>query len=171
MVRYILVSAIALCVSFSSLKAQDAPKPGPEIEMLKKWEGKWDATMKMMGAETKGMSTFKMDLGGLWLSSTFEIELFGSKFTGKGMDTYNEAKKKYVSVWLDSMSTYPMIMEGTFDKETKKLTMAGESQGPDGKPMKMKSVTMWKDDDTVEFSMYMGDEKEPGFTVVYKRKK
>jgi hypothetical protein len=32
-------------------------------------------------------------------------------------------------------------------------------------------VSEWKDDDTVHFSMYVGDAKEPAFTIVYKRKK
>ena len=36
------------------------------------------------------------------------------------------AKKKYINVWFDSMSTAPMIMEGTYDKDNKVLTTTGE---------------------------------------------
>lgn len=32
-------------------------------------------------------------------------------------------------------------------------------------------VSEMKDDDTVLFSMYMGEGKEPMFTILYKRKK
>ena len=164
-----LFAAVALLAIPS--RAQEPAKPGPEHEMLKKWEGNWEVIMKMEGAETKGTSTYKMELGGLWLASSLDIELFGSKFTGKGLDTYDAKKKKFVSVWADSMSTSPMILEGTYDKETKKLTMSGMADGPDGKPQKHKTVTEWKDENTVVFEMYIGDGKDPMFTVTYKRKK
>ena len=69
------------------------------------------------------------------------------------------------------MSTNPMVMEGTYDKEKKTLTMIGDGMGMDGKPAKWKSVSTMPDDDTIEMSMYVGDAKEPMFTVTYKRKK
>ena len=85
--------------------------------------------MKAGGKESKGTVTYKMELGGLWLAGAMESELFGQKFTGKSLDTYDPAKKKYVGVWVDSMSTAPVTMEGTYDKEKKTLTMAGEGPG------------------------------------------
>jgi hypothetical protein len=147
------------------------PKPGPEHAMLKKQEGTWDTTMKMAGAESKGIATYKMELGGLWLASTFEGDLGGMKFTGKGLDTYDPAKRKYVGIWCDSMSTSPLVMEGTYDPATKTLTMAGEGPGMDGKPTRYKAVTEHPDDDTMTFRMYVGGGTEPAFTITYKRKK
>ncbi|MSR52517.1 MAG: DUF1579 domain-containing protein [Gemmataceae bacterium] len=155
----------------STAKAQEPPKPGPEHAMLKKQEGTWDTVMKTGGMESKGTAVYKMDLGGLWLTSTFDGELFGSKFTGKGFDSYDPAKKKFVGVWIDSMSTSPMTMEGTYDKEKKTLTMSGEHPGTDGKPTKFKAVSEMKDDDNTFFSMFLGDGKAPAFTIHYKRKK
>jgi hypothetical protein len=151
--------------------AQEGPKPGPEHELLKKMEGTWNLTMKFGGMETKGTVTYKMDLGGLWLVSHLESELFGQKFTGKGLDTYDPVRKKYVGLWADSMSTSPVIMEGTYDKAKKTLTMSGDGPGMDGKPAKYKSVSEMPDDDTINFTMYMGDDKDPAFTITYKRKK
>ena len=58
-----------------------------------------------------------------------------------------------------------------FDKEKKTLTMVGDGMGMDGKPAKWKSVTTMKDKDTMHMSMYVGDAKDPMFTVTYKRKK
>jgi hypothetical protein len=69
------------------------------------------------------------------------------------------------------MTASPMVMEGTYDKATKTLTLEGEGPGMDGKPTKHKSISVMPDDDTINFSMYMGDTKEPSFTIVYKRKK
>ena len=173
MLRWFGAVAVAATLVAPAARAQEfaPPKPGPEHELLKKMEGTWDTTMKMAGMETKGTATYKMELGGLWLVSNFEGELFGHKFHGKGMDTYDPAKKKYVAVWIDSVSLSPMTMEGTYDKDTKTLTMVGEGPGPDGKPVKHKAVSVMKDDDTTDFAMYMGDGKDPMFTILYKRKK
>jgi Protein of unknown function (DUF1579) len=151
--------------------AQEPPKPGPEHKLLKTREGTWDTTMKAGGAEFKGSVTYKMELGGLWLVGSMESDLMGQKFYGKSVDTYDAGKKKYVGVWFDSMGTTPMIMEGELDAKKKTMTMVGEGPGMDGKLTKWKSVSEMPDDDTVEMRMYVGDGKEPMFTVTYKRKK
>jgi hypothetical protein len=169
-VRYLCAVALSGLIT-SAASTQEPPKPGPEHEVLKKQVGTWDATMKMEGMESKGVATYKMDLGGLWLASTFEGEFGGMKFSGRGMDSYDAAKKKYVGVWVDSMSTSPMVMEGTYDKEKKTLTMTGEGPGMEGKPTKYKAVSTMPDDDTINFGMYIADSPQPAFTIVYKRKK
>jgi hypothetical protein len=167
-----MIAAVTMmAVLTSSIAAQEPPKPGPEHKLLKSREGTWDTTMKSGGMEHKGKVTNKMELGGLWLVGSLESDLGGQKFYGKSMETYDARKKKYVNVWFDSMSTTPMTMEGNFDKENKILTMIGEGPGMDGKPAKWKSVSEMKGDDTIVMSMYVGDGKEPMFTVTYKRKK
>src|SRR5262245_6554801 len=98
---------------------QSPATPGPEHELLKKLEGTWTAKIKTDGGESEGTSIYKMQLGGLWLMSEFQGEFFGQKFEGRGADTYDPEKKKFVSVWVDSMSTRPMMLEGTYDKEKK----------------------------------------------------
>jgi hypothetical protein len=170
------VSMRSLCVLAmflvpSMVVAQEGPKPGPEHEILKKHVGEWSFTMKFGGMETKGTSSYKMDLGGLWLASSLECELFGAKFQGRGMDTYDAAKKKYIGIWVDSMGTQPLVMEGDYDAAKKSLTLVGTGPGMDGKPTTFKSVSLMPDDDTIEFTMYIGETKEPAFTVSYKRKK
>ncbi|HVL13208.1 MAG TPA: DUF1579 domain-containing protein [Gemmata sp.] len=162
---------LAAVLGASAASGQDFPKPGPEHEVLKKMEGNWDLTMKFAGMESKGTVTYKMELGGLWLVGNLEGDLGGIKFSGKGMDTYDASKKKYVGIWVDSMSTSPMMLEGSYDKAKKTLTMAGDGPGMDGKPTKHTAVTEMPDDDTINFSMFTGDAKEPAFTIVYKRKK
>lgn len=162
--------AVALVVAVPAW-SQDMPKPGPEHDVLKALEGNWESTMKAGGQEFKGKVTYKMDLGGLWLAGTMESEMFGTKFTGKSLETYNPAKKKYVSLWVDSMSAAPVIMEGTYDKEKHAMTMVGEGPGMDGKPTKYRSVSRIPDKNNLEMTMWIGDSKEPTFTVTYRRQK
>jgi Protein of unknown function (DUF1579) len=170
-VRWFCAAVLAAVLSASAAPAQEPPKPGPEHEMLKKMEGTWDATMKFAGMESKGTMIYKMELGGLWLTSSFEGEFGGGKFSGRGLDTYDAGKKKFISVWVDSMVTTPMILEGTYDKDKKTLTMSTDFPGPDGKVMKWKSTTEMPDNDNMTFNMFMGDGKDPAFTITYKRKK
>jgi hypothetical protein len=163
-----VIVAVLLAVPGQS---QEAPKPGPEHQVLKKLEGTWSTTMKAGGMEFKGTTTYKMELGGLWLSGAMQSELFGQKFSGKSLESYDRAKKKYVSLWVDSMGTAPVITEGSYDKTKKTMTMSGKGPGMDGKPTSYKSVTRMIDDDTLEMTMYIGDGKDPAFAVTYKRKK
>lgn len=161
-----LVGLVGLAV-----RGQEPPKPGPEHAILKRHEGTWATVMKSEGKEFPGTATYKMDLGGLWLASTFETDMGGVKFAGKGFDTYDAGKKKYVSVWVDSMGTTPMVMEGTFDAAKKAMTLVGDGPDMTGKTAKWKSVTTMPNDDTINFAMFVGDGKEPMFTIDYKRKK
>src|SRR5947209_7155795 len=82
--------------------------------------------------------------------------------------------KNYVGVWVESMITSPMLIEGTYDASIKTSTSTGEAPGPDGKPMKVKLVTKMPDNDHQTFDMYMigGDGKETKtMTIEYTRRK
>jgi Protein of unknown function (DUF1579) len=158
-------------VACGTAGAQEPPKPGPEHELLKKHVGTWTTTMKAGGMESKGSVTYKMELGGLWLAGDMDSELFGQPFTGKSLETYDAAKKKYVSVWVDSMSSGPVLTEGIFDPAAKKMTMTGQGPGHEGPATKYKSVTEYPDADTFVMTMFMGAGTEPSFVVTYKRKK
>jgi hypothetical protein len=173
-VRLSLIACAAGALLVPAAVAQQPPKPGPEHERLKKAEGTWEATVKFGDQESKGTMTYKMDLGGIWLVADFEGDFGGMKFKGKGLDSYDPAKKKYVSVWIDSMSTSPMLMEGTYDEKSKTLTMIGEGPGMDGKPTKYKSVLQHKDDNTMVMTMSAAgkdDKDQVMMTITYKRKK
>jgi hypothetical protein len=175
-VRIIVVvcAMIALFVP-AGFAQQEMPKPGPEHERLKKFEGTWDATIKTPGGESKGTMMYKLDVGGFWLLSSFKASFGGQPFEGRGADGYDPMKKKYVSAWIDSMSPILMTFEGTLDKDGKTLTQIGE--GPpvtDGKLTKLKSVTEMKDDDTMVFTMSARDKDgkyQTMLTITYKRKK
>jgi len=69
------------------------------------------------------------------------------------------------------MGGRPRVMEGTYDKDKKALTLTGEGPGTGEKPTRYKSVTELPDDNTIKFTMWMGDGKDPFLTITYKRKK
>jgi len=173
--KRVLLTWVCACFALT-LVAKPAlaqPKPGAEHEMLKKFEGDWDATVSMMGTESKATAKYKVGMGGFWLTLDFKGDFGGMPFEGKGLTGYDPRKKKYVSTWADSMEPWLMVMEGEFSKDGKTYTEAGEGPGPDGNLQKMKSVCDFKDKDTIVFTMYQveaGKDQEM-MKITYKRKK
>ena len=169
-----LFALAALFVVAPTALAQAPPQPGPEHKQLKELEGTWDAVMKFGEQESKGTVVYKMELSGLWLTSDFQGAFGDQKFSGKGLDGYDPMKKKYISLWVDSMSTSPVTSEGTFGKDGKVLTMIGEGPGEDGKPSKVRMTTEHKDKNTLHWTMFGPgpDGKEVlMFSITYKRRK
>src|SRR5262249_20767368 len=144
------------------------PAPTAHHKLLAKGAGVWDATVKFwMGgpnsepAESKGVETNTM-LGGFWLISEFKGEFGGQPFEGRGQMGYDIHKKKYVTSWVDTMSSEIMLLEGDLDEKTNILTMTGKGTGPDGKPYEAKEVSEHKDDGTRVFTMYMKSDETKG---------
>lgn len=150
------------------------PKPGPEHEQLKqKFVGDWDVTVSFAGGESKATASYKMDLGGFWLTEDFRGDFQGQKFLGRATTGYDPLKKKYVSTWVDSMSPSLLVLEGGFDKDGKTFTETGEGPGADGKLAKLKNVYEFPDKDTIIFTMYGAKDgkDEQMMKLTYKRKK
>jgi hypothetical protein len=196
----ILVLTLALGnESFSQEKKKSPKKMPSEEEMMKRWQesmtpgvqhkmleesvGTWDAEVKMwmngpVGEPlvSKGTSESKMVLGGRYLQQDFTGEMMGQPFVGTGFTGYDNFKKKYVSFWIDNMSTGMSIMDGVLDKGGKSVTMWGKMDEPatGQKNKKVKYVTRFVDKDTQVFETYdvtsFGD-KKPIMEITYKRRK
>src|SRR4051794_27585684 len=108
--RMILTAMLTLGVLIlaARLEAQPAAKIGPEHEKFREMEGTWDADIKSPGGDSKGTAVYKVDLGGLWLLEHFKADFGGMAFEGRGGTSYDANKKKYVGVWIDSMSSTPL---------------------------------------------------------------
>ena len=165
--------ALGLLAGAAQLMAQQPEvKTGPEHAVFKECEGSWDANVKSKGGESKGSATYKVYLNGLWLLEHFKADYGGMTFEGRGATSYDATKKKYVGIWIDSMSSTPMISEGTYDKSTKTMTMHGMMPMPDGKSVKVVMTTVHKDADTKTFTIRgaSADDKDAEMLqITYKR--
>ena len=162
-----VLSCLALPVRAEDLKADDQSP----YKFLAMEEGVWDAeiTMMMPNAEgkvetskSKGVETNRM-MAGKWLISDFKGEMFGSTFEGHGTNGYDAKKGKYIATWVDTMSVRIDMLEGAYNEKTKTLTLASDSEGPDGKPMKMRLETRYNDDGTRTFSLHMQPDGQKEF--------
>lgn len=155
--------------------APDVVKPSKEMEVLRQRVGTWDALMKMGGdMEAKGVEVNRLACNGLWLISDFKCTMFGQSFEGHGISGYDPAKKKYTGVWVDSMQTYVMPTEGTYDAATKTLTYTAEGPDMSGKVQKLKMITKFESADRHVFTMATpgaNGKDQVMFTITYTRKK
>jgi hypothetical protein len=136
--------------------------PGPVHQMVAKSDGDWkaDVTMWMApGAQpTKSSAdcTNKMILGGRYQESKYKGTMMGMPFEGMGLMAYDNAKKIFISSWVDNMGTGMMNLEGKWDDNSKSITFLGKSVDPmTGKDMDIRQVLKIIDDNTQELDMYV----------------
>jgi hypothetical protein len=148
--------------SAAKMKAwMDYMTPGDPHKMLAASAGKWktETTMWMEpGAppmNSTGEATNSMILGGRYQRSVHKSSMMGQPFEGEALTGYDNAKKLYVSTWVDNMGTGIMQMEGTWDEATKSTNMKGSAKDPiTGKETGMREVFRVVDDTHREMEMY-----------------
>lgn len=191
------VLAAGTAVAQESKPAEHPPMSAEQKAMMEAWqrasavgephkrlaagmEGTWDAEVSMWMAPgqppTKSMGTTvnKAILGGRWIEQSFTGTSMGQPFQGVGYSGYDNMKKKYVSTWMDNMSTAQMVSEGTFDAAGKVMTSTSTNLDPmTGKPTQTKSVMRIVDNDHHVFEMWEthGGKEAKTLEIHYRRKK
>ena len=137
--------------------------PGKPHEMMASWDGTWESEMTAWHSPdappevTKGSCVNKMAMGGRYQIGTFTGTTMGMPFEGMSTLAYDNAKKMFVSSWIDNMGTGQMRLEGPWDEATKSMTLTGKCVDPgmgDGKEMTMKEVFTAVDADHQTMVMY-----------------
>jgi len=155
--------------------------PGPHHAHLKQLEGTWDTNVKMWmqpGAPPEvstGTSEAKLILGGRYVLATFKGTYMEKPFEGLSITGYDNAKKEYVSLWIDTMGTGFMLSTGKCDQDGKVFTANAEMFDPvTNKIAKSKGITKIIDKDKHVDEMFMigPDGKEvKTMEITYTRKK
>jgi hypothetical protein len=158
----LLIGGLFCWLSASIANAQPGALLTEEHKIFKTDVGAWDTVMKIYpqgpdgpAIESKGEETNQLLGNGMWLLSFYKGDIGGTAFEGHGTFGYDPKKKKYTGTWIDNMKPTMDTMEGDYDPKTKTLTMYSESIDPEtGKPMKMKNVGKFIDNNTRTFTMY-----------------
>ena len=180
MTRFALCFAIlAGLVLATTSVAQGPAQPSEEHKLLKDDVGTWKADMTIwipgmdepmtaVGEEVNEM------FGSFWVTSKFKADMMGQPFEGRATMGFDPVKKKYIGTWFDTMNPHMSFMEGTYDKESKTLTMITTGVGMDGKPSKGKNVVVTNDDGSRVFTMYHAmpdsDKLHKGMEIIYTKK-
>lgn len=144
-------------------------KVGDNHKLLAELAGNWTYTVKMWmdpagkPQESKGTSTRKAIMDGRYFIAehTGKFQMPGAdgkmkdmNFKGMAIEGYDNAKKKFVSSWVDNMSTMIMNSEGTYDAATKTFTYNAECEMMPGKMTKIREVIKVVDKDHHTFEWY-----------------
>ena len=134
--------------------------PGKSHQMLAKADGKWDAEISFYynpdsPSVNKAVCENKMILGGRYQQSAYKGAVDGMPFEGVGTLAYDNAKKIYISTWIDNMGTGIMYMEGNYDDATKTMNLKGSATDvASGKDIAMREVFKIVDDKTHTMEMF-----------------
>jgi Protein of unknown function (DUF1579) len=144
-------------------------KPGANHKMLEEGVGSWTYTVKMWmnpdapAMESSGTSVARAVFGGRYVITehTGKMQMPGAdgkmqdmEFKGMATEGYDNAKKKFVSSWIDNMGTGVMYMEGTYDPATKTLTYSGEYEMIPGTKTKVRETIKFSDKNHRTFEFY-----------------
>lgn len=104
---------------------------------------------------SKCVSSNRMVMGGRYQISDFKGELMGSPFEGMSTLAFDNAKKVFISTWIDNMGTGVMVMQGPWDDKTKSMTLKGTMVDPvTGKDTKAEEKFTIIDDNTQMMEMF-----------------
>jgi hypothetical protein len=158
---------------------EKAGQPGAEHKVLQTFVGEWNYTARMWvkpGAdpiEMSGSVVRKSIFGGRFIKDEVQNEKPHRNFKGLGLLGYDNTRKKYTTVWVDSMSTAIHTSLGTLDKDGKVFTFTGTSIDPvSGKEIKGRSVVRLagKDRVVMEESRDEGGKWVKMMEITYTRK-
>ena len=135
--------------------------PGEVHKMMAKSDGKWKADVSIWMApgaaaeKSTAVCENKMILGGRYQQSVHRGTMMGMPFEGVSMLAYDNAKKIFISSWVDNMGTGIMYMEGTWDEGSKSIHFKGKTVDPTtGKDMEVREVFKLVDDNNQIMEMY-----------------
>jgi len=135
--------------------------PGDIHKMLARSAGPWSANLSMwMTPDAQPISSTascvnEMILGGRYLQSRNTGKFMGQPFEGIGVTGYDNAKKLFVSTWIDNMGTGIMTMTGSWDEASKSIKYSGMMVDPgSGKDLPVREVWRFVDDNTQVMEMY-----------------
>jgi Protein of unknown function (DUF1579) len=135
--------------------------PGDVHKMMAKMSGTWNGDISMWmkpGDEpmkNTGTAVYKMILNGLYQQGTHTGNMMGMPFAGESTMGYDNAKKIFVSTWVDNMGTGIMYLSGPWDEATKTITLTGKMVDPGTyAEVDVKETLQVVDDNTQIMTMY-----------------
>ena len=127
-----LFFVVAVLAAAASLTAAQAPRVDAEHARLTALAGTWDVEMTFKlrpdgpGIPTKGTSTIRPLLGGLFIEEKIEGALNGTPFTTLAWTGYNAATKQYEATRISSTNTSRIAETGRYDDATHQFELKAD---------------------------------------------
>lgn len=116
-------------------RAMSLMGPGEEHGVLERMVGEWNQTARLQGVpgmdatETKGTVSAKLMLGGRYLQQVIEGQLMDMPWDVVSFFGFDR-HEVYTLVAFDTLGTYYITAEGTYDAAAKTLTLSGSDDDP-----------------------------------------
>ena len=156
-----------------------AAMPGEPHKLFATLVGSWTTTTKEWmepgkpPMESTGTAESTMLMDGRFLHQQFHGQMMGQPFTGMSIDAYDNIRKKYITVWVDTRGTGVFIMEGTASVDGKIITLRGSHAEPGGGTMTHRAIWTIIDADHQLVEMYSshhGQKETKLMEITYTRK-
>jgi hypothetical protein len=149
--------------------------PGEQHKMMASWNGTWNGEVSMWhmpGTEPQkstATSVNTMIMGGRYPQSKTTGNMMGMPFEGTSIMGYDNARKVFISTWVDNMGTGIMVLEGPWNDATKTIELKGTTVDPsagDGKLCNIRETFKVIDDKTQLMEMYGPDPSGKEFKMM-----
>lgn len=150
-------------------------KPGPMHDHILATEGSWSVQARVWegGAEptvSTARSTAQAIMGGRFVRSEYEGQMFGRPYKTIGLMGYNNAKKQYEAVWVDDFNSNISFTIGQASPDGKTITFEGVWEGPNDMKSPYRMVYAFsRDGYTVTSFARHGGAEVKEMELVYKR--
>jgi hypothetical protein len=137
--------------------------PSDVHKMMASWDGNWTGENTMWHAPgappqtSKSTAVNKMLMGGRYQESVHKGDMMGMPFEGRSTLAYDNARKEFISTWVDNMGTGVMVMRGKWDDASKSMNLSGTCVDPsagNGREMTVREVFKIVDDNHQVMEMY-----------------
>ena len=96
-------------------------------------------------------------MGGRYQVTNHTGTMMDMPFEGMAILAYDNARKEFISTWIDNVGTGVMTLKGTWDDATKSINLKGTCVDPsagDGREMAVREVMKATDDNHQVMEMY-----------------
>ena len=117
-------------------KWMDYMTPSDIHKLMAGWDGEWTEEIEMWmdpnapAQQMKAACVNKMILGGRYQESKHTGEFNGMPFEGISTLAWDNARKVFISTWIDNFGTGMMYMEGGWDAATQSVNLKGQMTDP-----------------------------------------
>ena len=169
---------ILLTIAFAAVSIAVFAQPKPEHARLTAMAGTWDVEMTLWlqpgkpGIPSKGTSTIRSMLNGLFIEEKIEGALNGVPFTTLAWTGFNTETKRYEATRIASTNTARIVESGTFDDATKQFELKADYPLA-GDTWHQRTVIQPQTTDTMIATSYLSFGQVPEWKAVeirYKRK-
>jgi len=169
---------------------KEMAKPGDNHKLLSDTVGQWTYKVKAWMSsdanaapqESSGTSVTREVMGGRYyvtdhtgkfpMPGGADGKMIDMDFKGMAVEGYDNAKKKFVTSWIDNMGTGIMALQGDYDAASKSLTYHAEYEMMPGMKTKVREVIKLIDKDHRVFEWYedRGGSEAKMMEITYTRK-